>query len=546
LRIPFPCVLVFLSLLGSLPAQEHTSAPEVTIRTRTQLVLVPVVVTDKSGKHLTGLKQADFSLLEDGKPRPVGSFEEIVAGGSTEGAAPSKGVFRNFGTDAAKPKRLTIVVIDLLNTRIEDQGYARQQLLKYLEQGVKPDELVSLVILGINGVAMLHDFTSDSQELITAVKIAQSYGTGGPAVNTMATDQGVVLQAAVQANPRLVGLLEHLTDKQGAEKVERTYSAHVTLVSMENLAHAFAGVPGRKSMLWVTGGLPFNLENPTEFGDMGLKAEYNRSFQALNDANISVYPVDARGLFTTSDNIQSRSAREYSLFEFGDLANQVNYSPTGTLKMFAEMTGGVAFYNSNDLKLSFERARDDSGQYYLLGYYLNKEDNKAGWHTIKVKYSGQNANVRARTGFYFDPKNQPSDADQKKSDIKAAVTSPLDFSGVPVTAMWTSTEGEKGKRKIGFALQVPPGGCTVDDSDGNHLSLDFAAIVRDSKGKAVDTVSQTVDAKLPPASVSQIASDGMNYRNFVMVDPGEYKVRFVVRDNITGRTGSVSAPLSVQ
>ena len=160
------------------------------------------------------------------------------------------------------------------------------------------------------------------------------------------------------------------------------------------IAWSLSGVPGRKSLIWATGGFPFAMDSPSTVPGGYLSLLYERTMLALNDAQISVYPVDVRGLVSNShcwlgESHQRPQRPRYLRWQ---LTNRMwlNQAKIDTLNDFADMTGGKAFYNTNDLAGSFKRAADDASSYYLLSYYLDTRNNKSGM----AETAGQDRQVK--------------------------------------------------------------------------------------------------------------------------------------------------------
>jgi hypothetical protein len=136
--------------------------------------------------------------------------------------------------------------------------------------------------------------------------------------------------------------------------------------------------------------------------------------------------------------------------------------------------------------------------------------------------------------------------DNRKMDISLALISPLDYTGLPLSIRWSSPEPAAGaKKKIHFQINLPPSANLVDTTNDNFVNLEFVAIARTPAGNPADQFSQHVETNLKPDSLQAFQRDGLNYGNDVIVPPGEYSVRFVVRNNVDGRMGSVMAPLRV-
>jgi hypothetical protein len=265
----------------------------------------------------------------------------------------------------------------------------------------------------------------------------------------------------------------------------------------------------------------------------------------LNDASISVYPVDARGLLTFFPGADTPSSAIQTIDKFNRVLayNKALFDASrDTMVGFADMTGGKAFYNRNDLDVAFRKAADDSASYYMLGYYLEK-DPKPGWHKLHVKLKNGGKEVRARNGFFVTPKS--SEAETKKMDLKLAMASPLDYSAVPFSVKFEAVQGQGAKKKVHFQISLPPSSNIVDVSNNGQVDLEVLASARTATGQSADQFGQRVQTNLKPDSVQVVQRDGLNYGNDLLVPAGQYQVRFVVRDNLTGRLGTVTAPLQV-
>jgi VWFA-related protein len=532
------------------------------------LVLVPVVVVDKQGNHVPGLDKDSFTILEDNKPQKVSTFEEIRTATTGVRRPPrTPGEYTNQISDDERPKRITIIALDTINTPFLDQTRGREELIKFLAQSIEPGNMVALVAMQRKGVRVLHDFTTDPAVLINVLRRisgdlpnTQGSGTARTNVLTNTTEnplEGPRLPATRAASPEITmasmeadgrTLLEDFVrgaDEEFAGYMQAEAIAD-TLQAFHHIAVAFAGIPGRKALIWVTGGFPASIDDSTALLAGGPPDLYERTMQALNDASISVYPVDVKGLVVGGPDAQLRYARREITNPQGVLnaSSSIQMATTTTLETVAKLTGGKAFYNRNDLALSYKEASRDSSAYYQIGYYLDQKNTKPGWRKLKVKVSRENVEVRARSGFFIT-RTTVDPTVSRQVDIYTAIRSPIDYTAMPISVRWLEDKGQPGKkRKMRFEIVLPANVATIDGGD-NHLSLDFAASARTLEGKAAKDYSKTIDQRLTPEGVAQIKESGITYGDAIEVAPGEYTVRFVVRDNITGRMGSVSAPLKV-
>ncbi|MGD0758063.1 MAG: VWA domain-containing protein [Candidatus Sulfotelmatobacter sp.] len=548
---------------------------EVKFAAGAKLVLVPTLVTDKSGNHISGLKQEDFTVLENGAEQKIATFEEITSDPHRLSRPKNPNEFNNALAGGASARRVTLIVLDLINTPFLDQANARKELLKYLTQSVDQREPTGLYTLTRSGVQVVHDFTSDPRILVAALHVVRgdSYemvdsdetteaitGTASPDGNSGAPSGASSKssgsskgnsQAAVQGEAqKLQSMMEdsELNFKSFEQRLAITY----TLDGLQTVAQALAGVPGRKSLIWASGGFPFNVsDNTMQLAPAGrdtladVLPLYERTWQLLNDAEISLYPVDVKGLQVVS--MPSASLRNPGKNYSRHMQNR-QFDTQSSFLTFASMTGGRAYFGSNDLEKGFREAVNDSAEYYMLGYYIDRAQTKPGWRKLTVKANREHVEVRARSGFFVT--NATIDPESgRNNDISSALQSPLDYTSLALVARWNKIEPgkEPGKKHVTYEMRLAPDAGVINDADNNHVALDFVAMAKTPEGKAVDhPIGQKVDIHLTPERLSAIRQQGLVYRDALDLAPGEYTVRFVVRDDLSGRTGSVAAPLKVE
>jgi hypothetical protein len=272
---------------------------------------------------------------------------------------------------------------------------------------------------------------------------------------------------------------------------------------------------------------------------------YEHTWQLLNDAQIALYPVDVKGLqvSTAPGATMGNPGRNYARnMGWRQMDTQ------STLQTFASMTGGRAYYNSNDLVKGFRDAVNDSAEYYMLGYYLDRSKPRAGWRKLAVKVKRDHVEVRARSGF-FVTKATVDPEDSRASDIASALQSPLDYTSLALVVRWDKVEPSKeaGKKRLIYGIHVAADAALINDAENNHVVLDFVALAKTLEGKTVDRpVGKQIEAHLSAEKVSAVRHNGIAYSGALDLAPGEYTVRFVVRDDLSGRMGSVAAPLKVE
>jgi len=548
------------SILVLAKPKENVDDFEVKFTSRTELVLIPTLVTDKSGAYIGGLKKEDFTVLENGVEQKIATFEEVTSDTHRASRPTNPNEFSNSLAAGSSNGRITLIVLDFINTPFLDQSYARRELLKYLSLSVNQTEPTALYTLTRTGIKVIHDFTSDPRVLVAALHKVK--GDALPIVDreedveamtgTASPDgsAGVDPQAVQTEAQQIQTMLEdsELNFQSFQQRVAITY----TLQGLQQISQALAGFPGRKSLIWAGGGFPFNVsENTMQLAPAGrdtlsdVLPMYEHTWQLLNNAQIALYPLDVKGLQVGT--MASASVRNPGK-NYGRNMRSKMVDTQFTFDIFASMTGGRAYYNSNDLVKGFRDAVRDSSEYYMLGYYLDRSNTKAGWRKLKVKVERDHAEVRARSGF-FVTNATINPASSHDNDITSALESPLDYTSLPLVVRWGNTESAKepGKKRVIYEMHVAADPALIDSSDNNHFVLEFVALARTPEGKqAGSPVDQKIDGHLTAEKLSAMLQKGIAYRGALSLAPGDYTVRFVVRDDLSGRMGSVSAPLKVE
>jgi VWFA-related protein len=535
-----------------------------TFTSKTIYVLVPVVVTGKDGKPVTGLKKEDFHIQENGKDVAVASLEDIhTTTAPISRPAMAGNEVRNQTSPDATPRRLVIIALDMVNTPFEDQLQARHAIINYLSENIDPDGLYQLVTVENNGLRILYDYTEETAPLIaTLKKVGSSLPTvkadPGFVQRAESTDTGPNTIIPVGEDPELgtplVGPPEFrqamatFLAETGMEKVrfDEANAINSTLTAFQQIAERASGVPGRKSLIWITGSFPFSIDPGSASVSEGTSfAAYQHVMQLLENQLISVYPVDARGLVPAElDATTHISARRLATNPGlpRDMSNRL-LDTMNTMRAFADMTGGRAYINTNDTRGAIRDAVQDGSSYYMLSFAADKSDRRPGWRKINVKVGDYH--VRARHG-YFLTNTTMDPLTSATYDIDSALKSPLDSTGLPVRMVLKPIVTDGSKRKVTFAMMVPPKVAKVDSEDKNHMHVDIAYVVWTATGQDAAHKGTSYNLNLNPTQLQQIDTNGLGYGDTLELEPGSYKLRVVVRDNLTGQMGSVSAPLELK
>src|SRR6266700_1690999 len=312
-----------------------TPQPETVIRSSTRLVQVSVVVEDKKGNLVTGLKQEDFKILDEGNPQQIAFFTAATpapdqASSPAASQLPPNAFTNRYDLKGQDPPgAVTVVLFDALNTAPADQSYVRKEVIHFL-QSLKPP--VHVAVYGLTTqLFILHEFTRDAADLVAAAnhftpkELAAFDASHTPKIDLVslgADKQWLRLQNAVNnANGEIADL--HNISRVGT-----------TVGALEAIANHVSGIPGRKSLVWISGGFPIQVGMP-DIGKPGgggpsnledasianrlprpdreattLDDEVKRAAESLNRANIAVYAIDAKGVeLDPSTDPSQRGAR---------------------------------------------------------------------------------------------------------------------------------------------------------------------------------------------------------------------------------------------
>jgi VWFA-related protein len=397
------------------PSQTTNSAT--VIHTASRLVLVDVVVTDKHGRPVLGLNAGDFRVLENGVPQKIEFFE---SDGSKAKAPlnPAEGstsvVLRPHEYSNSPPGQRTgtanIVLFDFLNTEPKDQGFAREQMLKFLAT-LPPGQQFALFVLGPR-LHMVQGLTGDIGTLTSAAKSVRTRVNPLTTEDDREFDQDFIATIAEGPPPAQKianGLAEELGEREAAQTTARSNS---TVAAISSLARAVSGYSGRKNLLWLSGGFPLwigsNLElpNPIRFPQQYDGALHNLGL-FLASSDMAVYPIDVRGVKVTELGAHARHP-DWSGAETTAKIISVETSHE-MMDDIARQTGGEAFYNTNDLKGALARSVEHGAVHYTLSYIPSNRLWDGSYRSIKVSVNLHNVHLAYRRGYLAEANREAPD-----------------------------------------------------------------------------------------------------------------------------------------
>jgi VWFA-related protein len=454
-----------------------------------------------------------------------------------------------------------VVLLDALNTTRTNQAYVRDQMIKYLEK-MPSDQPIAVYGLTTK-LRILQDFTTDPNALKTIIKSLNTKSSpllNDPTGNGEAPlfAPGVFDSMPQQMQQAVISFEQESTNAQTDMRVS------YTLAALNAIARSLAGYPGRKNLIWLSEAFPLSIDPTMDIDGAGFSNTSTRNYgpeiaqtaDALMNAQVAVYPVDASGLvgssfFSASNNGTDKFGR--SVTRGGRMGQTLSnesaarFSNHGTMQDLAERTGGKAFYNRNDVDAAIGHSIDDGSTYYTLAYYPENKNWDGKFRKITIKVNHPGAKTRSRLGYFAsDPRGS---LDPKKRDAAFGEALDLDF---PIStglifeaAVVQPSTKTQNKLMINFA--VDPHAITFDRKDDGleHASVGCAVHVYSEKGKSLKTDVNGINAALKPDTFRKVMLGRFPCQEKIDLAPGNYVLRLGVIDNATGLLGTANAKVTV-
>jgi VWFA-related protein len=528
-------LLAAVLLLAYKPGKATAETP--TFKSTTRIVLVDVVVTDGTGKPVHDLKARDFSVLDDGKPQGIVACEEQRSDATPKPPIPLNlpdHVYTNYVT-RSDPGALTVLLFDSLNANPRDLTYARNRMLNFLKN-LSPGKRVALYALG-SQLRMVHSFTENSDELIAAAQELSIHPHLAYS-NTKEFSAAIneLKNSAISKTPAFRAMVRFLGEEYEG-KLERR--AQGTLDAFAQLAHALAIVPGRKNLIWISGGFPF---------DSSSNARELQKVATLLAANrIAVYPVDARGVVVTGADGQATGSDIFSQIQsYEPLSGQdeENGDIVETMQNIAKITGGRAHINDNDPEASIADSMQTGSNYYSLEYRPVGVEWNGQFRKIAVKTTRPNVKLLYRSGYYAiaDPSNL-------KEDASRALARALEPSA-PASTQFIMKARVIPPEKPGEATQVDifidvHDLAVTEDKGQKTPDVQFVAVAWDGGGKRCASFSEEFHTVSGAQYESLLRIGLLQVHQEMPLKPGSYQLRLGVMDRLSGRIGTLDVPLTI-
>jgi len=519
-------------------AHQVTNTPQggFTLKVNNDLVLTNVVARDaKTGEVVKGLTQKDFTVLENGKPQNIESFDfesvdmatplnEATVSGLAAGTASngSKAVV------VAKPEdlrnhRLIVMFFDLTSMQPEDLDRAVEASQAFLKTKMQPADLAALVSLG-DTLTVDQDFTADKNALIDKVGVYNGTESQG-------------FQPGATANSNQV---EDTTGYTPDESEFNDVNTDRELFALRAVSQSLSKIDEKKSLLYFSGGISRDgIEN---------QASLRAAINAAVRANLAIYSVDTRGLQAIGPlgDASTGSLRGSGAYNGSALTNnmQANFASQEVMGTLSSETGGKAFFDSNDFAPAFAQVQHDTSAYYAIGFHSSNPARDGKYRKLTFKINKPGIKLEFRPGYYAPADFQHSAQEDREQQLTDELASDMPATDIAVYLDAMHFRLDENRYFMPVSLLVPGSQIPfVKGGDKDKATLDIIGEVIDEVKRPIGRVRETVKLNLDPTLNAR--QKNIQYTTSFNLPPGKYQLKFVVRENQTGRMGSFEADVTL-
>jgi VWFA-related protein len=507
-----------------------------TLTVKVQLVVEAVVVKDKDGKPIQGLTAKDFALTEDGAPQSISFCEHQALAGHAEplpvaapGSEDIKIYKRLTHTQIApetvengryKNRRLLALYFDMSAMYPADQLRALSAAEKFIRTQMTTVDLVSILSYEGGSVDIYQDFTGDRNKLLSVLEtmiVGQGQGNEETIDDASSADTG----AAFGQDDSEFNVFN--TDRQ--------------LSALQTAAKMLGQLNEKKSLVYFASGLRLNgIDN---------QAQLHATVDAAIKAGVSFWPIDARGLVARAplgDATQGSPGNSGVYTGGAALANTSNFQQSqDTLFALAGDTGGKALFDNNDLTRGLVQAQESISDYYILGYYATNTAKNGHFRRIKVSLTQDlAANLTYRQGYYADKEFSRFTAVDKERQLEDALMLEDPVTELSIAMEIDHFQLNRAEYFVPIIVKIPGRELALAKRGGaEHTLIDFVGEIKDLVGGAtVTNVRDNVNIKLSDATAAELARRPIEYDTGFTLLPGKYMIKFLARDDETGRIGT--------
>jgi VWFA-related protein len=520
--------------IGSNTAPGQTETYKLTLNS--QLVVEQVVVKDKKGEFVNGLTAKDFTVTEDGVPQTIKFCEHQQFSEAQEPLPPTPADDENITiykklarTQIAaetpesgkyKNRRLLALYFDMTAMNPQDQMRALTAAETFVRKEMTAADLISILRFNGGSVDVLQDFTADRNRLLSILAtliVGEGQGSADSIDDASSADTG----AAFGQDDSEFNIFN--TDRQ--------------LSALQTTARMLEQMSEKKSLIYFASGLRLNgVDNI---------AQLHATIDAAVRAGVSFWPVDARGLVASAPLGDATQANAGNVGMYNGTAAQAStdrfQQSQDTMYSLAADTGGKALFDNNDLKRGIEQAQRAISDYYIVGYYTTDTAQNGRFRRVKITVDApSDASLAYREGYYANKEFAKFTEVDKERQLEDAL-----MLGDPITDLTIAMEIDyfqlnRAEYFVPIIVKIPGRELALAKRFGaEHTLIDFVCEIKDEAGGfTVSNVRDNVDIKLSDATALELAKRPVEYDSGFTLLPGRYSIKFLARDDETGRIGT--------
>lgn len=548
-RLAFLLIALGLLLVRALSAQQSTSQQPPTFRAGTKLILTTVVVKRPDGSPVEGLTAKDFIVAEDNEPQDIAFVEyqrlddldplppmstlQIAAAPNvpTVSAAADlpdlvqPGITVPPSGDARfRNRRLIILLFDLSDPYNPDQARMFDGALTYLDTQMTKTDLIAIMTYRGGAVRVKQDFTDDRQKLAGVIDVLE---------NGEDKDGDGVLD------------FQDFSSAFGQNDEEfNVFGTDRKLAALQTAVSMLRPLPEQKSLVFFTSRLTWSgIDN---------MAQMRATINAAIRANVQIFPVDARGLVARAPlgNANQRSSGGIGMFT-GELALQRIkrfQQSQDSLIALARDTGGTALVDYNDLSLGVRQAAAAQTSYYILGFYSTHALNDGKFRRVQVRLADASlrADLTHRQGYYADKEWARQNSVERERQLEEALMLENPITDITIALELNYFQINRPEYFVPVAAKIP--GSELEQArrrGARRLTLDFLLEVKDSFGATQRNMRDRMVVPLTDENAKRLETHPIQYETGFTLLPGNYVMKFLVRDAEVGRIGTYQTEFTI-
>jgi VWFA-related protein len=535
--------LLIVAFAGSANAQQigqnrtKDAQENYTLSVKVQLVVEAVVVKDKQEKPIHGLTANDFTVTEDNVPQTIKFFEHQDLAANAKPLPESKRadedvkIYKRLARERIAPetteneryknRRLLALYFDMSAMRPADQARALQAAQKFIRTQMTSVDLVAIMRYNAGSVDILQDFTANRDRLLSILEtmiVGEGQDSAEEADDASSSDTG----SAFGQDDSEFNIFN--TDRQ--------------LAALQTAAHLLGNLNEKKSLIYFAGGLRLNgVDN---------QAQLHATVDAAIKAGVSFWPIDARGLVAEAPlGDATQGSQGNAGIYTGAAANAVSFEfkmSQDTMYSLAADTGGKALLDANDLDRGIVQAQDSISDYYIIGYYTTNPAKNGHFRRVKIAINNQtlDAKLDYRQGYYADKEFSKFTGVDKERQLEDALMLEDPITELSIAMEIDHFQLNRAEYFVPIIVKIPGRELALAKRGGaEHTLIDFVGEIKDMVGgTTVSNVRDFVNIKLSDATAAELAHRPIEYDTGFTLLPGRYLIKFLARDDETGRIGT--------